>query len=44
MIRQYGKLILLVSMMLISIACTKSTMTQSEEFRLQDSDLFRGDS
>ena len=38
MVRHYGKIILLASMVLISTACTKSATTQSEDFRLKDSD------
>jgi hypothetical protein len=36
--RQYGKIILLASMILISTACAKYPTTQSEDFRLKDSD------
>jgi hypothetical protein len=44
MVRQYGKILLLASLVLITTACTKSLTTQSEDFRLQDFDRFRSDS
>jgi hypothetical protein len=43
MVRQYGKIVLLASMLLISTACAKSATMQSEDFRPKDSDLFGGD-
>jgi hypothetical protein len=43
MIRQYGKIILLAGMLLMSTACAKFATTQSEDFRPKDSDLFGGD-
>jgi hypothetical protein len=43
MIRQYGKIVLVASMMLMSTACARSVATQSEDFRLRDSDRFMDD-
>ncbi len=43
MIRQYGKIILLASMILMNTACVKSATTQSEDFRPKDSEQFGGD-
>ena len=42
MIRQYGKIILLASMILMNTACARSATTPSEDFRPQDFDQFRG--
>jgi hypothetical protein len=44
MVRQYGKILLLASMVLITIACSKSPMTESEDFRWNRSNHFGGDS
>jgi hypothetical protein len=43
MIRQYGKIILLASMILMNSACVKSATTQSEDFRPKDSEQLGGD-
>ena len=44
MVRQYGKILLLASMVLITTACAKYPTTQSEDFRWNHSDQLGGDS
>jgi hypothetical protein len=44
MVRQYGKLLLLASMVFITTACAKSLTTQSEDFRWNNSHQLGGDS
>jgi hypothetical protein len=44
MIYQYGKLLLLASMILIGTACSKYPTTQSEDFRWNPSNHLGGDS
>ena len=44
MVRQYGKLLLLASMVLITTACATSPTTQSEDFRWNNPHQLGGDS
>jgi len=44
MVRQYGKILLLASMVLITTACSKSPTTQGEDFRWNHFDQFGGGS
>ena len=44
MVRQYGKILLLATMVLISTACSKYSTTQSEDFRWNRSNHLGGDS
>ena len=44
MVCQYGKILLLASMVLITTACSKYPATQSEDFRWNHSDQLRDDS
>jgi hypothetical protein len=44
MVRQYGKILLLASMVLITIACSKYPTTQSEDFRWNPAHHLGGDS
>ena len=44
MVRQYGKILLLASMVLITTACSTNPTTQSEDFRWNHSNQLRGDS
>jgi uncharacterized lipoprotein len=44
MVRQYGKILLLASLVLITAACSKSPTTQSEDFRWNHFDQFGGGS
>jgi|RhiMethySRZTD1v2_1073278.scaffolds.fasta_scaffold132220_2 hypothetical protein len=44
MVRQYGKVLLLASMFLLTIACSKYPTTQSEDFRWNRSNHLGGES
>ena len=44
MVRQYGEILLLASMVLITIACSTYPTTQSDDFRWKPSHHLGGDS
>ena len=44
MVRQYGKILLLASMVLITTACSTDPTIQSEDFRWNHPNQHRGDS